>query len=359
MRASSNHPKRRSRGLVAGLVTTAVLALSVLGGSTALAANPKWVVGFGTDSAADPQPLTGASQSQVSAGKEIGFFEWLKNNDTANISQLYLDATTSPAATVVGAKWHINNASGSTVSSGTCPAVTPLHCTFGALNAGNTVYVEAAFTVGANVADGKTQSVTFLFNTTGTPGGKNNSHGDSKSITDSVTVAKNGDTDGDYNFNGSALNLADSQDVSPRNPQATSVSLAAMGVGGVVSDNASLTTPCNDTLTAGFPSFFSCDLLTSLTSTIEVGHGQEFNNPNGDGTPGIQVKVLFKKAPSQLGGSTPFVYHYWSDASGEHAELITATCTMDGGFPTNTGPCLIVGNNLVTVWLIHNGNMRM
>jgi hypothetical protein len=37
---------------------------------------------------------------------------------------------------------------------------------------------------------------------------------------------------------------------------------------------------------------------------------------------------------------------------------VTATCTLSGGFPTNSGPCLIVGNNKVTVWLTHNGRSQ-
>jgi hypothetical protein len=99
--------------------------------------------------------------------------------------------------------------------------------------------------------------------------------------------------------------------------------------------------------------------LSSLTSTVEVGNGKTFKNPNGDGTPGIKVIISFAKAPSQLGGANPFVYHYWTDTAGAHAELITATCSIVDGYPGNIGPCLVVGNQLVTVWLTHNGNARM
>ena len=38
-------PTHRRRGLAAGLVMTSVIALSILGGGTALAANPNWQVG--------------------------------------------------------------------------------------------------------------------------------------------------------------------------------------------------------------------------------------------------------------------------------------------------------------------------
>ena len=361
MRAINAPHAPRRRGLVTGLVTASVLALSMFAGGTALGANPNWVVGHGTDSASTaPQPASGASSSAVGAGRQVGFFEWLRNADTSNISQLFVTASTTPSATVVGATWTIKNAAGGTVRSGLCSTTTPLSCSFGALNAGNTVYVVAAFTTRANLADGATQAVHFEFNTTGTPGGKNNSHGDAKAIDDQVTVTNNGDANGDFNLAQASLTVADNQALqNNRNPQATTVTVNASAVGAAVGDSPALTTPCTSALTAGFPSFFSCSLLTSSTSTVEVGNGKTFNNANGAGTPGIKVIVSFAKAPSQLKGANPFVYHYWTDAAGAHAELVTATCTMVGGAPSNSGPCLVVGNQLVTVWLAHNGNMRM
>jgi len=358
MRASLTHPKRRTRGLVAGAVATAVLAMSILGGGTALAANPNWFAGYGTDRTVTPALTTGQSSTSVAAGKEVGFFTWLWNDDTSNISQLYVTAKFD--GTSAGATFTIQNAAGTVVRSGSCAPAAALDCSVGPLNAGNTVYVTAAFTTKTSAADGAILPITIEYNTTGTPPGKNQSHGDAKQLPDSITISKNGDANGDFNLNDPAgLNVADDQSVSPKNPQATTVSIGAVGVGAAVGDSPSLSTPCDSTLTAGFPAFFSCSLLTSLTSTVEVGNGKTFDNPNGAGTPGIEVKVLFKKAPSQLTGSNPFAYHYFVNASGTpQAELIQATCNMSGGFPTNIGPCLIVGNNQVTVWLTHNGNMK-
>src|SRR6185503_16471024 len=94
MRATTTPAKRRTRGIASAMVATALVALSILGSGTALAANPDWIVGHGTDSSPlVPQPLSGASSTSVSAGQEVGFFEWLKNNGTSNISQLYVTAT--------------------------------------------------------------------------------------------------------------------------------------------------------------------------------------------------------------------------------------------------------------------------
>jgi len=338
-------------------IAAAVLALSVIGSGTILGATPTWPVGHGTDSFATPQPASGASSSAVSAGAKVGFFEWLRNDDSSNISQLYMTATTTPSATVAGAQWTIKDSSGAVVRSGTCPTATPLACSFGALNSTQTVYVVVAFTTSANLADGTIQGVEFDFSATGTPPGKNKSHGDVVPLTDSVTVTKNGDAAGDFNFDQTSITVADNQKLTGKNQQATSATVGGSLTGVSVGDSPDLTTPCDSTLTSGFPSWFSCSLLTSLTSAIEVGNGKTFNNASGG--PGIEVKVSFSQGPNQLNGATPFVYHYWVDASGAHAELVTELCTYDAGnLPTNTNPCLTPGNKLVTVWLFHNGGMR-
>ena len=361
MRATILPRAPRRRGLITGLVTASVLTLSMLAGGTALGANPNWIVGHGTDSAPTaPQPDSGASSSAVGAGRQVGFFEWLRNGDTSNISQLYLTASTTPSATVAGATWTIKNAAGATVRTGVCPAATPLTCSFGALNSGNTVYIVAAFTTPSTLANGATQAVHFEFNTTGTPGGKNNSHGDAKAIDDQVTVTNNGDANGDFNLAQASLTVADDQALQKnRNPQATSVTVNALAVGAAVGDSPTLTTPCNATLTAGFPSFFSCSLLTSLTSTVEVGNGKTFNNANGRRDAGDQGHRLVRQgavtAERRQQVRLPLL-----DGHGRRA------CRARHGdlhdrrrFPSNIGPCLVVGNGNVTVWLTHNGNMRM
>ena len=355
MRATEGVRQMRTWRKFVVLAATLGLSLSLIGSGTVLGANPSWTTGHGSDYTLIPAPTSGASSSAVSAGSEVGFFEWLHNGDTSNISQLYLNATTQPSATVAGAVWTIKNASDVVVRSGTCPTATPLVCSFGALNAGNTVYVVAAFTIGGNVADNTVQNATFNFNTTGTPPGKNQSHGDAKVVTDSVLVTKNGDAAGDFNLNDVSITVADNQSLNGQNRQATSASVSAFMTGVAVGDSPNLVTPCDTTLTVGFPAWFDCSQLTSLTSVVEVGNGKIFQNTSGG--PGIKVLITFSKAPNQLSGSNPFVYHYWVDAAGAHAELITATCDSNS-LPTNLTPCLIVGNKNVTVWLFHNGPMR-
>ena len=76
-----------------GRLMTSVIALSILGGGTALAAKPMWPSGHGTDFQ-NPTP-SGASSTVVTAGKSVGFFEWLRNPGSNNISQLFMAVTSS------------------------------------------------------------------------------------------------------------------------------------------------------------------------------------------------------------------------------------------------------------------------
>jgi hypothetical protein len=357
MRATLSSRRMRTGRRLTGIGAASLLAVSLLGGGNALASTPGWTVGHGTDSSNvyASTLVSGASSSAVSAGNSVGFFEWLRNGGTSNISQLYLTATTSPSAPVVGAVWTIKTDSMAVVRSGACPTTTPLDCSFGALNPGETVYVTAAFTTG----HGTSQTVSFDWNSNGnTLSDKHHtSHGDSIPLPDSVALTSNGDAAGDFNFDQSAITVADDQKVGPKNPQATTASAGGALTGLAVADGASLSTPCDAALTAAYPTF-SCSQLTSLTSTIEAGRGRTIVDANGH--PLIKVIVTFAKAPSKLGGAHPFVYHFYLDNLGnQKAEVITTTCTYVAGLLTNTDSCFTVGQNQVTVWLVHNGNMRI
>jgi hypothetical protein len=372
MRANVGNGRVRTWRKLAGLTVTAILALSVIGVGTAIASTPAgWVAGYGTNSSATaPQPTSGASTSVVSAGNNVGFYEWLRNDGPSNISQLFVNAATPSAstATLVGAKWSINDSSG-TLRTGDCPVAADLVCSFGAVNAGQTVYLIAAYTIGANVANKTSVSVTFDWNTTGVPPGKNKSHGDATSKTDSVTVAgtDNADAAGNFNFSQGGITVADNQTLSASNAQATSGAVSStLPVGAYVADGASVdqTFKCDASLV--LPASFNCKSLSSEWSQVEVGNGETFANASGG--PGIQVLITFSKLPSGLKGSNPTLYHYWTtlalDSNSKtvtvpHAELITALCTFDEGrLPTNGTSCLTVINNTVLVYVFHNGLMK-
>jgi len=138
-------PTHRRRGLAAGLVMTSAIALSILGGGTALAKAPAWPTGHGTDFQ-NPFPDSGASSTTVTAGKSVGFYEWLRNPGSSNISQLFMNVAISPGDQL-GVKWTIKTDAGAVVRSGTCVINSMPLCSFGPLNAGQTVYVLAAFRV--------------------------------------------------------------------------------------------------------------------------------------------------------------------------------------------------------------------
>jgi len=361
MRAIEENRRGRTWQKLAGIVAASLLAVTVLGGTT-LAAQPDWQVGHGT--LYTSPTLSGASSSAVSAGKTAGFFEGLHNQTPSNISQLYLNAAITPNATLAGAEWTIKDASEGRVGSGTCVPTTAWVCSFGALNSGETVYVTLAFNIPSGVANGVTESLAASFNATGTPPGKNQSHGDVVPLSDSILISKNGDAAGDFNFLETAdFQVADAP-VGGNNKQSTSLSIGGLRIGAAVGDSPSLAPATgNDALVAEIVAqnaanaWFTCQQLTSLTSAIEVGNGGTFKDTNG--APLIKVTVSFKNAPSQLTGPHPFVYHYYLDAAGiGHAELVTASCTLAGG-PLPDSTCLIVGSNKVTVWLFHNGNARM
>src|SRR4029078_8373193 len=165
MRATEGLFTPPTRRKLTGVGLASMLVLSILGAGTVTAATPQWTPGYGTDSAG-AQPSSGASSTFVSPGKKVGFLEWLRNDDTSNISQLFLTATTRPAAGLVAAKWTIKSGAGVIVRSGPCPTVQPFKCGFCALSAGQTVYVTFAFTA-PSVADGKPFDLDLLWSTTG------------------------------------------------------------------------------------------------------------------------------------------------------------------------------------------------
>jgi hypothetical protein len=364
MRASSTHPTRRTRRVASAFVIASLFALSVLGAGAATAATPSWPTGHGQDSQASPQPDSGASSTAVSSGKTIGFFEWLRNPGSSNISQLFMNvsppaAGTTAPGTLLGVKWSIKTDSGTLVRSGTCTVGSTPLCSFGSLSAGQTVYVITAYQTPAGLADGTTLTQKLDFNSTGIPPGGNKSHGDDVFSVDSVKISNSADAAGDFNFSDAGGVTVANAPVGGTNAQQTMLSLSAPFVGAFVNDSPGLAAAkCTNALIADIlvqNPWFSCKKLTSLTSLIEVGNGASFKNGN---SPAIKVTVSFLNAPSQLNGGHPFGYHYFKDATGEHAELVTELCTIVNNVPTNTTPCLTLGTNSITVWLFHNGNMK-
>ena len=156
----------------AGIVTASLLALSVLGGGTdpgSRRAGRRSRDGLRRRR----QPASGASSTAVSAGKKVGFFEWLRNDDTSNISQLYLNAPApTPTRDLAGAELD-DQGRGPAPRSGNrrLPAATPLTVPFGSPELRATPSTSSlAFTTPSTLADGATRGpVAASFNATGTP----------------------------------------------------------------------------------------------------------------------------------------------------------------------------------------------
>src|SRR5262249_4316606 len=163
--------------------------------------------------------------------------------------------------------------------------------------------------------------------------------------------------DGTFNFDAAGTVTAASAPVGGANKQSTSLTLDAGLVGAFVNDSPSVpAAKCSKALIADIlvqNPWFSCNKLSTLTSLIAAGNGASFKNPAGG--PAIKVTVSFLTAPSQLKSGHPFGYHVYTDAFGDHAELVTDVCTFNTGetVPNNTTPCLTLGTNSITVWLFH------
>jgi hypothetical protein len=368
---------RRRR--VAVLASATLLALSVLGSGTASATTPSWTGGFGT-SMMNPT-TSGFSTQNVAAGNNVGSFSWLHNGGTSNISQLYLTAKWTPSMSVTGATWTIldndsSSGTGTFHDQGTCPVGTSLNCSFGALNAGQTVYVVVSFAVPSTATNGTSLTGTLDYYTTGVSADKGgNSHGDDLLLTDSATVAKSANAAGNFNL-AAGLTISDSP-VTGNNRQQTKAHADTQQTGLYVADEGAT----NQTLTCPVQAITNYNDYTTNTgqiwdpnwctspqwSEIQAG-GLTKTFTNGFGGPGLQVTIVYKNntLPPNLTQPDPVLFHWVNNQSS--AQLVYQRCTFDvatglplavdaSNNPIPTG-CLNVSGNTVVAYLYNNGNMR-
>ena len=185
MRATITPAKRRTRGIASAMARHgARCALSILGSGTALAANPNWIVGHGTDSAPRHRSLRPAPRRRrFGAGRQVGFFEWLRNGDTSNISQLYLTASTDAERDRGRRDLDDQDRGGRNGPHRRVPGrdAADLRVRRAELRQHGLPRRRIHDAVDPRRRQ-PPRRVHFEFNTTGTPGGKNNSHGDAKAI---------------------------------------------------------------------------------------------------------------------------------------------------------------------------------
>jgi len=305
------------------------------------------LIGPGSAVAAIPtlEPSFEVLSPDVLNGDIAGFKATITNNsatNTSTVSQLFL----------------IDNGSGGTFdtatpSQGSCNATGPLYCALGQLKPGKTAYV--IFTIKAP-ASGDSLLASVTFNTSGLGSGSgDNSHGDAWSLSGIASLHPTGNFGGRYVTNGNLKIVEDDQSVNGTNQQATRAISPVTGVEVTVADGDQVpgqgtNVYCTDA---------TCPTFWSEWSHVTVNQGKTI----ADGTL-YQFQLTFDGSlvPGGVNSGNVRIYHYWSDATGNHSELISTACKLKAGAPTNA-PCLtaskLPGNDLqVTIWSFHNGYIR-
>jgi hypothetical protein len=363
--------------------------------STAVAATANVHVGGGT--VVDVTNVRAATPHQVSPGKVAGFYLWVKNEDTANLSTFFMKAFTD--ATALGAYWTRNEET--TKHGCTASPTNGLECTFGPLNSGDRLFITAAFTLPASsnancmTATPPANSggfdppagvahvcVDFQFGANsgfvppkpGKPG--NNSRGDAYHWFDFATTDTGtdnaaqfpfcdlsvGDPTPDCSSAVSRLSLFNSTGANRNNVQSTKVTApagafdSAHGTTGIaVADNFAFSCPDGLTDCASHQGSGSGAFLGQW-SQIDVNSEQDF------GALFIQVTLtMYGVNPNSVDG----LVHLYSDGAGGWLEgdPITARCpSVDGPAVGQTTECFWVsGSGQVTtvlVWMHDNGRAR-
>lgn len=368
--------------------------------STTVAATANVHVGGGTT--VDVTTVRAATPNQVSPGKVAGFYLWVKNEDTANLSTFFMKAFTE--ATALGAYWTRNEET--TKHGCTASPTNGLECTFGALNSGDRLFITAAFTLPASsnancmTATPPANSggfdppagvahvcVDFQFGANsgfvppkpGKPG--NNSRGDAYHWFDFATTDTGTDKAAQFPFCDLSvgdptpdctsavplLNIFNTQGASRNNVQSTELT-APQGAfntehgktGLAVADNLRDAAGNLITCPAGLTDCAShqttgADAFVGQWSKADVNSEDEFGNSF------IKVTLtMYGVSPNSIGG----VMHLWEKPTGTwNEEEITLPCASDAG-PSGDPPaqCFWVSGSgnltTVSVWIHNNGRIR-
>lgn len=311
----------RTRRL-ATVVSSALIGLLLLSSTAVTAGTP---AGWSINAIALP--------SNVTPGQDAGYQVNIGNAGPSNISQLFLvdDGKTAPS--------YVHTSHGSCTDAG----VSPLLCTFGALNAGGSITVIVAYTTPTT---GTTFSVNFELNTTGaTFTNPAKSHGTVLPATGTTTLSTDPDYGGGFIVGDSTV--ADAQ-IGGHNIQSTLVVSPSTLIPVTVQDGSG--TAGNAECPADSHAFADCSL-------VSVGGGHLFDHPFL-----VVLTFLGSALPSAVNANNLTVLHTYTDADGNLAtETISARCTSEP--PASSGaPCLVVtkvGKNLqVDIWLLRNGGVH-
>jgi hypothetical protein len=304
------------------VVTGAMLAAMLIGPATVSAAQAGWEF---TNVALLP--------SAVSPGSSAGYSFTIHNGGSSNISHLYLTDSVNAAPT-----YFVN--SRNTV----CQQSPTLFCSFGALNAGDSIDVTVAY---ATPTSGSAFDVTFQLNSNGATfsdrGG--NSHGDSLN-SPKLTTALSTDKDFAGQFSLDGTDVANDQALSKKNQQATTVTPPFSKIPVTVQDGL-VTFPGTGADPCGTTSLPHC-----------IGDWARVNV--GDGAVGPVKVTLMLYGPNVPNGATTETIKLWHE--GSNPNPITTRCDATT-LPTAGGAeCITVtkvGNNFKIIgWLNHNLTIR-
>jgi hypothetical protein len=301
-----------------GLALSLSLSLVAVPGIT-LAALPDVQVGKG--GVAQTDALNGAIPTKVDPSEPVLIQVWAYNNDSSNVSQFYLSISTS--GTLTSATW-----TKSTGETGICALTTTYACSFGQLKSKTSVVVSALFT--APSAFGSMPN-DFVFNTTGLGSGpSDNSHGDTWTVSNPVTVDDSRDFAGRYVTNNDLKTVKDGDTPSSSDKQTTIVYSPETGIGVTVDDS------------VGCPTSLAC---FGQTSEISVANGKSY-------TAGFKVVLNLHSSeiPSNVNANTIKVFH-------DGVQIVDKCGT------TPSPNCYIAKKMSwgiqVTIWLFHNGKLNI
>lgn len=309
------------RQRVSTLFTTVSLLLSLTAVSVALpastlAAIPDVNAGRGT--AANPLgALSSAQPTTVSPGARVQFSIWAFNDDTSTVSQFFLTETTGQ--TVYSASW--SNSNGTT---GSCPATTPLNCSFGQLKPDQSI---DAVIVLQTPTSGLSMPVNFVWSTVGI------GHGDSFPVQDSVGLNGTNDFSGRFLISSDSL-VVGNVDVSTGNKQSTVVYSPATGIGVSVQDGPGVSSAC-----------VPVSKCFGETSDIHVGNGSAQY-----GQFKVVVNLHSSEIPKGVNANNLIVYHDGAVITTICGDSLTADCYSVKKFRWGLQ---------VTIWLLNNGKLNM
>lgn len=303
-----------------GVVSSALLALMLVGPQAATAAQAGWAF---TDATYLP--------SAVTPGSYAGYRFTIVNGGNSNISQLYLlTSVNQPAAYLAGDRADL------------CQTSPTLTCSFGALNAGDHITLTVAY---LTPSSGKSFPVNFMINSTGATSsdkGKN-SHGDTLSLSFSTTLSANQDFAGGFNLSTGSFTVANSRTLGRQNVQSTAATVSQSDIPVTVQDGSGVSSDClNCTKT-----------LIGEWSVIEVNEGNAVS-----GGIDVTLELYWKSVPNKLDPSTLVVYHTYTqngvemtDALSSSTDCAAVGCITSAAFDSSKN--LVVG-----VHLPFNGYIR-